>query len=492
MFDSADLDHKADKARWQREEPALREALLAAQYALSQQGRHAVLIIIAGVEGAGKGETLHLLNEWMDPRHIRTYAFGDPGDEEAEQPPMWRFWRVLPARGSIGILFGSWYTQPILQRVGGAIGKQSFDGQLEAIRRHEEMLVDEGVLLIKLWFHLSKKQQKRRLERLERDPDTRWRVTREDWRRFRHYDRFREVSADALRSTGTGEAPWLVVPGGDHRYRSLLVGKALLQAMQARLALPDNTSVPSSPPTAPAEFDSTLLLDRLDLGLRVSRRRYERELERLQGELNRLSRSRRFSRRSLVMVFEGWDAAGKGSTIRRVAAALDARHYKITPVAAPTQEELAQPYLWRFWRQLPRYGNVAIFDRSWYGRVLVERVEGYCAPADWMRAYAEINDFEQQLVDNGTVVAKFWMQISADEQHRRFKEREETPFKRYKLTEDDWRNRSKREAYCQAACEMVDRCSSVVAPWTLIEAEDKYYARIKVLQTLVQQLEAAL
>lgn len=492
MFDSADLDHKADKARWQREEPALREALLAAQYALSQQGRHAVLIIIAGVEGAGKGETLHLLNEWMDPRHIRAYAFGERGDEEAEQPPMWRFWRVLPPRGSIGILFGSWYTQPILQRVNGADGRQAFDGQLAAIRRHEQMLADEGVLLLKFWFHLSKKQQKRRLERLESDPDTRWRVTREDWRRFARYDRFRDVSADALRATDSGQAPWLVVPGSDHRYRSLLVGKALLEALRARLALPDTSPARTVPVLPALAVDSTLLLDRLDLGLKLSRRRYERQLEKLQGELNRLSRSRRFVGRSLVAVFEGWDAAGKGSTIRRVAAALDARHYKITPVAAPTQEELAQPYLWRFWRQLPRRGNVAIFDRSWYGRVLVERVEGYCAPADWMRAYSEINDFEQQLVDNGAVVAKFWMHISADEQHRRFKERENTPFKRYKLTEDDWRNRSKREAYCLAVCEMVDRCSSVFAPWTLVEAEDKYFARIKVLRTLVEQIEAAL
>ncbi len=487
MFESADLDHRADKARWAREEPVLREALLAAQFALSQRRHHAVLILIAGVDGAGKGETVHLLNEWMDPRHIRTWAFGEPSDEEAAQPPMWRYWRVLPPRGSVGIFFGSWYTAPILDRVLGDADAADLALQLAAIRRHEQMLADEGVLLLKFWFHLSKAQQKQRLKRLEADPATRWRVTREDWRRFRRYEDFREVSAHVLRETSTGHAPWMVVPGADHRFRSLMVGQAVLDGLRAA-ALPPAPEASLPPPLAP----STQLLDGMDLGRRLTRGRYEKQLERLQGELNLISRSKRFRRRSLVAVFEGWDAAGKGSAIRRITAALDARFYKITPVAAPTEEERAQPYLWRFWRQLPRRGEVAIFDRSWYGRVLVERVEGFCAPADWMRAYGEINDFEQQLADNGAVIAKFWLQISPEEQHRRFLERQDTPFKRFKLTEEDWRNRAKRRAYEEAVCEMVDRCSTDVAPWTLVEAEDKPFARIRILRTLVERLEEAL
>jgi polyphosphate kinase 2 (PPK2 family) len=231
------------------------------------------------------------------------------------------------------------------------------------------------------------------------------------------------------------------------------------------------------------QADSSLL-GSLDLTQKLGKRAYTAQLERWQGKVNLASRSKRMRKRGLVMVFEGWDAAGKGSAIRRVAAALDARHYKIHPVAAPSEEERAQPYLWRFWRHMPRLGKTAIFDRSWYGRVLVERVEGFCSQADWMRAYGEINDFEAELAEAGIVLAKFWLQISPEEQLRRFSERQETPFKRFKITDEDWRNRERRPAYETAVTEMVDRCSTEVAPWTLVEAEDKAFARIKILKTL--------
>ncbi|GAB1368241.1 hypothetical protein MASR1M42_07900 [Azonexus hydrophilus] len=171
---------------------------------------------------------------------------------------------------------------------------------------------------------------------------------------------------------------------------------------------------------------------------------------------------------------------------------MDARHYQIVPIAAPTEEERDQPYLWRFWRHVPRTGRVTIFDRSWYGRVLVERVEGYCREEDWLRAYAEINDFEDQLEDDGALVVKFWLQISADEQLRRFKEREQTDFKRFKITAEDWRNRDKWDDYLTAACDMIDRTSTDIAPWTLVEANDKNFARIKVLRTVCERIEAAL
>jgi len=193
-----------------------------------------------------------------------------------------------------------------------------------------------------------------------------------------------------------------------------------------------------------------------------------------------------------VLLFEGNDAAGKGGSIRRITQALDARTYRIIPVAAPTEEERAQPYLWRFWRHLPRKGRVAIFDRSWYGRVLVERVEGFCTHADWMRAYGEINDFEEQLVRNRTVVIKFWLAISQEEQLKRFKEREKIGFKRFKITEEDWRNREKWPLYEQAVCDMIDRTSTEIAPWTLVEANNKWYARLKVLKTVCTRIEKAL
>jgi len=491
MFESADLDHAASKAEWREAEPALREALLQAQFALGSSKPCAVLIVVGGVDGAGKGETVHLLNEWMDPRHILTYAFGPPGDEARERPAMWRFWRVLPPRGKIGIFYGSWYTDPILARVLGGADDDQFDNQLDRIVRHEHMLANEGVLLLKFWLHLSKQQQRRRLKKLEADPDTRWRVGAEDWRRFKRYDDFRAASAHALRATSTAAAPWIVIPGAEHRYRSLAVGRALLKALQQRLAQSGSETGPVVAQTPPLP-SSPELLQSLDLGRKLARKRYPAQLEKWQGELNRLYRSKRFRQRSLVAVFEGWDAAGKGSAIRRVAAALDARFYKIVPVAAPSQEEREQPYLWRFWRHLPGHGQVVIFDRSWYGRVLVERVEGFCRPADWQRAYSEINDFEAQLVGAGAIVSKFWLHISAEEQHRRFVERQNTPFKQFKITDEDWRNREQRGAYEVAVGDMVDRCSTEIAPWTLVEAEDKPYARIRILKALVGQIEQAI
>jgi len=224
----------------------------------------------------------------------------------------------------------------------------------------------------------------------------------------------------------------------------------------------------------------------------MGKRAYERRLEELQGRLDALVRDARFAKRSLVVVFEGMDAAGKGGAIRRVTAALDVRRYQVVPIAAPTDEELAQPYLWRFWRRMPGHGRVVIFDRSWYGRVLVERVEGLCAPADWMRAYAEINDFEEQLIENGTVVVKFWLAIDPEEQLRRFREREQDPLKRYKITPEDWRNREKWPQYELAVGDMIERTSTEIAPWTLVEANNKYYARVKVLHTLCERLEASL
>src|SRR5487761_2097775 len=404
MFESAELGHKITKQIYARQEPKLREALLNAQFDLAQAKKFPVLILIGGVDGAGKGETVNLLNEWMDPRHIQTRAFGDATDEEAERP---RIWRELPPKGKIGIMFGSWYTAPIGRRVLGQGDDAALKGSLEEIVRFEKMLCDEGVLLLKFWFHLSRKQQKERVQ------------------------------------------------------------------------------VPPLP-----EMDNLGLLRDLDMTQKVTKEKYETQLEKWQGRLNLLSRDRKyFKKHSLILLFEGSDAAGKGGAIRRITGAIDARHFQVVPVAAPTEEERAQPYLWRFWRHAPRRGRITIFDRSWYGRVLVERVEGFCGVADWMRAHGEINDFEEQLARGGAIVCKFWLQITAEEQLKRFTLRQKTSFKRFKITEEDWRNRKKWGEYEQAVCDMIDRTSTDIAPWTVVEAEDKYFARVKILRTIVERME---
>jgi AMP-polyphosphate phosphotransferase len=492
MFESAELGHAVDKEQYDKEEPVLREALLDTQYDLLESKAFPVIILIGGVDGAGKGETVNLLHEWMDPRHIETHAMDAEGVEDLERPAFYRFWRALPPRGKIGIFFTSWYTEPIVARVLKKTSNAELDQRLEQIRLFERMLASEGALILKFWFHLSKERQFERLKKLEAKARTRWRVTAQDWRNFKMYERFRRISERSLRETSTAEAPWIVVEGTDERYRSLRVGKAIQSAMRSRLDEPERKHTESHTAPFVPPVDNINVLGRLDLSLRIEKNEYEDELEKHQGKLARLTRNPRYRDLSVITVFEGSDAAGKGGAIRRVTGALDARQYHIYPIAAPTEEERAQPYLWRFWRHLPRRGKFAIFDRSWYGRVLVERVEGFCTEGDWMRAYAEINDFEEQLVNHRILVVKFWLQISADEQLKRFKEREQTSFKRFKITPDDWRNREKVGAYELAVCDMVDRTSTEIAPWTLVEANDKYHARLKVLRTLCERIETAL
>lgn len=491
MFETAELGHAIAKDVYNAEVPKLRADLLDAQFDAMQAKKFATVIVIAGVDGAGKGETVNLLAAWLDPRHVSVTAFGQPTSEEAARPDTWRFWRSLPPRGKIGILFGSWYTQPIVDHALGRISDSKLDQALEHINRFERMLADEGILLLKFWFHLGKKAQKCRLKKLEDDPRTRWRVTDQDWQNFKNYKEFRNTSSRAVRETDMSHAPWLIVEGEDARFRSLTVGKTVLAAIRGRLERPKLPAVPLAPLPLPA-IDARNILDTVDLLTKIEKADYEARLEDLQGRLALLTRSAKFGKISVVAAFEGWDAAGKGGAIRRVTAGLDARHYGITAVAAPTEEERAQPYLWRFWRKLPARGHTAIFDRTWYGRVLVERVEGFCSESDWLRAYSEINDFEEQLHNHAIVVCKFWLHVSAEEQLRRFTERQASQFKRFKITEEDWRNREKWQPYVQAVCDMVDRTSTEIAPWTLVPAEDKYTARITVLQTLCDRIEAAL
>src|ERR1035437_3620649 len=393
MFESAELGHKIDKTTYDTQVSKLREALLNAQFDLAQQSRFPVILLIGGVDGAGKSETVNLFNAWMDPRHIEVHAMGEKSDEERERPPMWRFWRALPPKGKIGIFFGSWYTVPIVQRVMGKIRVSDLDQSIEQINRFEKMLTKEGALIVKFWFHLSQEAQRKRLKSLEQDPKTRWRVTHLDWERFKLYKRFRKVSGHALRATSTAQAPWIVIEGADPRYRSLTAGKTLLEAMRKRLDQPVQAAPYAIPPLQ-APIDRLDVFDKLDMTQKISDNKFDRDLETYQGKLNLLTHDERFHKMSVIALFEGSDAAGKGGAIRRITSALDARHYHIIAGAAPTEEERAQPYLWRFWRHIPRIGRVTIFDRSWYGRVLVERVEKFCSEADWMRAYGALNDFE--------------------------------------------------------------------------------------------------
>ncbi len=492
MFESAEIGHRIDRKSYDREVPILRAALLEAQLDMAKLAQFPLIIVMGGVDGAGRGETVNLLNEWMDPRYLQTHGMGDPSDEELDRPVMWRFWRELPPKGRIGIFLGSWYTDTIIKHVQSKNGTADLDQSLERARRFETMLADEGALILKFWMHLSRDRQKTRLKILEKDPKTRWRVTERDWEHYKQYDRFHAVAESVIRHTSTAEAPWTIVEGFDPHYRSLTVGKTILDAIRKRLdeAGTEKNGI-SAPPPLPS-IDNLDILKTLDLGQKIDRKTYPDELEKYQGKLALLTRHHKFKKLTVIAMFEGNDAAGKGGAIRRITGALDARYYTVIPIAAPTEEERAQPYLWRFWRHIPRRGRMTIFDRSWYGRVLVERVEKLCSEANWMRAYSEINDFEAQLVRHNIIVVKFWLSISKDEQLKRFKEREDVAFKHFKITPEDWRNREKWDEYEQAVCDMVDRTSTEIAPWTLIEANDKNFSRIKILKTLCERIEDAM
>jgi polyphosphate:AMP phosphotransferase len=488
MFETAELGQTLDRASFNDRVPALRERLLDVQFRLKSSAL-SVVVIIGGVEGAGKGETVNMLLEWLDARGIACHALNKPTEDEQERPFFYRFWRQLPPRGSIGIFFGSWHSQPIVDYACGRSTETGFENELNQIVEFERMLTNEGVLILKFWLHISKKQQRRAFKALKANPNTAWRVTPQDWKYHKLYDDFIPICSRALRRTSSGFAPWQVVEAHDHRYRHITVAESIAATIEARLTAPTVEHAPAQPLPVPTAVN---VINSLDLSLKLPTADYQRKLEKQQGKLGRLSRDLSGAGRSVVVVFEGADAGGKGGCIRRIAQSLDARFYRVIPIAAPTDEERARPYLWRFWRHLPRRGHFTIYDRSWYGRVLVERVEGFCAPADWQRAYAEINSFEEQLVKSGVVLLKFWLAISPAEQARRFDEREATGYKRYKLTDEDRRNRQKWPAYEASASEMIERTSTETAPWTLVEAEDKCYARIKVLKTCIAGLEIAL
>jgi AMP-polyphosphate phosphotransferase len=487
MFESAEVGHAVSKAQFEKEQRRLNADLLDAQRRL-REAKIAVIVIVSGVEAAGKSQAVKRLSQWLDARGVQSVAFWDESDEERERPRQWRFWRHLPAAGQITVMFGSWYTQPIVARAYREIGKAAYAAELASIALLERTLTDNGAVLVKLWFHVSKKEQKQRLKLVAKEQKRQ--LTPYEKAYTRHYDRFLKISETAIRATDAGHAPWQIVDASDRQYRELMAGRILLSAMRDRLANPARKR--GARPAEPKAGRFVTVLDRVDLSAKVDDKRYDDKLEKYQARLNRLTWRARERKISTIAMFEGWDAAGKGGAIRRVVDAIDARLFRVIPVAAPTDEERAHHYLWRFWRHVPRGGYVTIYDRSWYGRVLVERVEGFAEPHEWGRAYAEINEFERQITDHGICLCKFWLHISPQEQLRRFEERARLAHKKHKITEEDWRNRKQWKAYAAAVDEMVARTSTDHAPWTLVPANDKKHARLTVLKTVCEALEDAL
>lgn len=485
LFEAA-TGHALEKLDFKQQQDSLHADLLKVQRDCREAGIP-VLILVSGVEAAGKSAVVNRLSKWLDMRNVRTVSYWRETEDERRHPRDWRFWRDLPGRGEISILFGSWYTEPIVQAATNPKHpKKALRRLLDDcahIDRFERLLANDGVVFVKLWFHITKKEQTARIKAKQKAGH---RLTPYEMSLPRYYRDFARVSHRVIELTDNPVSPWHVIDASDHHYRDMQAGQVLLAGLRAALQAP--AAVSAQPPFEYADQH----LFHVGLDKQLDPEKYERQLDKYQARLADLHWRATEQGRSTVLVFEGWDAAGKGGSIRRLTAAMDARLYRVIPIAAPTDEERAHHYLWRFWRQLPLDGYVTIFDRSWYGRVLVERVEGFAKPAEWQRAYEEINDFEQQLCRHGTVVAKFWLHISPEEQLQRFEQRQVIEYKQHKLTDEDWRNREKWAAYEQAVDDMLARTGRADAPWFVIPANNKLHARVEILKTVCRQLEKAL
>ena len=492
MFETAELHQSVPKAAYEEAVPTLRVELIRHQILLTNAG-FSVIVVIAGDDRVGCNETLDLLHEWLDPRFIHTSTFDLSSDEEEERPVFWRYWRRMPPRGSIGVFLGGWTTRGLDDRLDRELDDTELGRWSAHVRQFEQELTDDGCVLLKFWLHVPQDDLRKRLKETRKNKNSHGRVDERDETILEHYDAAMQNAELVLRHTSTGNAPWNIVESSDARSRNLTVARAILKALSKRLGAaevePGMQTIEVARPGIEAQ---RTVLDTVDLTAALDKKQYNKRMEKAQARMREVAHRARDAGISSVIAFEGWDAGGKGGAIRRLTASLDAGLYQVVPIAAPTEEERAQHYLWRFWRHLPRRGRTTIFDRSWYGRVLVERVEKFAFSTEWTRAYSEIRDFEEQLAEHGIVVSKFWMHIDADEQLRRFQEREVTPHKQHKLTEEDYRNRERWRDYELAVNEMVQRTSTRLAPWTLVPANDKRYARVHVIETHLARLEHAL
>lgn len=496
MFEKVDLNKKIDKPEYKDMIDGLRERL----GELQRQARDRnipVLILFEGWDAAGKGTLINELILSLDPRGFNVYTTGETTEDASMRPYFWRFWDKTPQRGRIVILDRSWYNKILVNKVMNTTSSLEVQQAFHDSISFERQLTDDGTLMIKFFLHISEKEQRKRLKKLEQDPATAWRVTASDWEHHRQYDKYIVAIEEMLQFSDAEFAPWIIVEAHDRRYAAVKILTTVIEAIEKQLTIAPQPvhATPEKTVTKPllspgiSKILTSSILDGVDLTKTIKTADYQNSMKIYQSRMRELEYMIYTKRIPVIIVFEGWDAAGKGGAIRRLTQYLDPRGYTVLPISAPTEEEKAHHYLWRFWRNFPKAGHIAIFDRSWYGRVLVERVENFCREDEWRRAYKEINETEEQWTHFGAVLVKFWLHIDKDEQQRRFEDRMTNPEKQWKITGEDWRNREKWELYEKAVDEMFMRTSTTYAPWTLIEANSKEYARKMVLQTVVEAIE---
>ena len=485
MLDKVDLSQKLSAKKLKNSLPALQNRLRQ----LQQQIRSAhipVVIVFEGWDLTGKGGIVRMLSERLDPRGARSYPIYPPTEQEAEYPFMHRFWLRLPSRGEIVIFYHSWYGRVLGDRVEKRCSKKEWKSAYQEINEFERHLVDDGALILKYWLHFSKKDQKKRLVKFAKDPFEKWQVSPDVIKRQKKYDKYLVAVEQMLELTSTAHAPWSVIPARDSDFAAEKVFHHVIEGLSG--ALQKVNSNRSSIEIVERKISDNRLKS-ADLSKNLTEEQYEKSLNEYQHELRELQFKIAEKKHSVILVYEGWDAAGKGGNIRRLTAKLDPRWFEVSAVSAPTEEEKNHHYLWRFWKRVPPAGMFSIFDRSWYGRVLVERVEKFATQQEWSRAYKEIREFERHLTNSGVILIKFWLHISKEEQLRRFKERQKLDYKNYKITDDDWRNRKRWDDYYKAVSEMLNRTSTDYAPWVVVEGNSKWWARVKTLRSTVKHIK---
>ncbi|MBR3314818.1 MAG: hypothetical protein IKG18_11845 [Atopobiaceae bacterium] len=465
------------------------QAKLAANQMRIREAKVPVMVIFEGWGAAGKGGVLSKVIKDMDPRFFSVATLDDkPTEEERMHPFLWRYMVEIPQEGQFKFFDTCWMEEVTHDLASGLLDKHAYNLRIDSINMIERQLVDNGYLVMKFFFHLSKAEQRERLDALSADENTRWRVDEDDYRENDEYDECLQVYDRYLRDTNRSSAPWYIIESKSRKWATLQVLEFLNMGIEVAIhnrgvAAPLRQNVfplTKMPPLSSIPLDKTMEDDE-----------YRAELKVLRARLQELHNVVYRKRIPVIIAYEGWDAAGKGGNIKRITSALDPRGYRVIPIASPEPHEKARHYLWRFWQHVPKAGHIVIFDRTWYGRVMVERIEGFCSVNDWMRAYNEINEFENELVEAGTVLLKFWVQIDSETQLARFTDRQNTPEKQWKITDEDWRNREKWDLYETAVNEMLQRTSTTFAPWHVLESVDKRYARIKAMRIVVDAIEKA-
>lgn len=493
MLENIDLSRKVSKEEYKSVKKSLELKLAELQRCIKKM-QIPLIIVFEGWDASGKGTLINELILPLDPRNFKVYSTQPSSQEEMMRPFLCRFWRHTPERGRITIYDRSWYRMTLDERVSGSVKMDDLQNVFNDIRSFERQLADDGNIIIKFFLHISHHEQKKRFDELRNNQATSWRVSKEDIKRHRHYKKYLAATEEMLAETDAEFAPWKIVEAHDQRFATLKIFNTVISVLEREITLKRNKAdIINSSHTDPS-FDLPVelnmsILDKVDLFVDCKSEEYYSKLEKKQKQIRELAHELYMRKIPLVVVYQGWDAAGKGGNIKRLTQNLDPRGYEVIPICAPNAIEKAHHYLRRFWIRIPKAGHISIFDRSWYGRVLDERVEGFCSEMEWKRAYREINEMEKHLINFGTILLKFWLHIDKDEQLKRFKARQNDENKQWKITEEDWRNREKWDMYKIAVEEMLFRTSTSHAPWTIVESNSKPYARLKVLDTVITSIE---